>query len=121
MKTVLAVAVAILMVAFSVYARDGFSVIYNPDARVPYLALEGVHSLPVSFGRVGATWELGTFTFIEHPPWPDLTFYVINVTPWLEIKGPSAWELTASCLLQYRTNLADRMVIQPEVRLWHPW
>jgi len=99
MKTSLVVAVVLLM-AFAAYTRDGFSIIFNPDTRVPYLAIEGVHSLSVSFGQVGATWELGTFTFLERLPWPNLTFYVVNVTPWIEIHTLPAWMLTASCLLQ---------------------
>jgi len=120
MKTSLVVAVVILM-AFVAYTRDGFSIIFNPDTRVPYLAIEGVHSLPVSFGQVGVTWELGTFTFLERLPWPNLTFYVVNVTPWVGFKTASEWEIMVSCLLQYRTNLPDRMVTQLEIKFWHPW
>jgi len=103
-------------------ATDGFQIVLRPDPRVPSAFLLGTHTFELDFATVSLQWETGLWSYVGYPPSGyGMTFYVFNLTPALSFPVGNGWECQIGSLLQYRTNLPDRIVFAPEITFWHSW
>lgn len=101
---------------------DGFQLVLRPDPRVPSAFLLGTHTFELDFATVSLQWETGMWAYVGYPP-PGygMTFYVFNLMPALSFPLGNGWKCQIGSLLQYRTNLPDRIVFVPEITFWHSW
>lgn len=118
-KRALIVVTAILL--FGVGAMAGsFTAFIQPDERVPYFGVRGLHEVIYDGIELALEWEVGRFTFIESRPLRDLPFYVFQIRPQLQVMF-GGWWVGVAVFNQYRTNHPGHIVFQPEFFIRCEW
>ena len=116
----LLIGVLIGLLSLSVVGGD-FTLFVQPNDRVPYFGVRGLHELIYDRIEISAEWEISSFVFLEPRPFRDLDFYIFQIMPKLQFELPSRFSIGVSVFAQYRTNNPRHYVLQPEFFIEHEW
>lgn len=120
MKKMLLVAAVLVLFGIGTFAGS-LTAFIQPDERVPYFGVRGLHEAIYGGVELSLTWEVGQFTFIEPRPLRDLPFYVLEFRPQLQLMIAYEWWFGFAVFNQIRTNHPGHYVFQPEFFIRHEW
>jgi len=119
MKTLLAF--ALIVVLSLVVVGGSLTAFIQPDERAPYFGVRGSSECMLNGIDLSLGWEAGNWFILAAGPGPDLSFYVFEVRPQLQLDTFGGWKIGAAVFCQYRTNHPGHYVIQPEFYITHNW